>query len=223
MEIDSTHLDQKLYSIIRPLLCVTGERVTRNTEDIQKQIVVNEGNNDRKTLFMATDGRSMATVMIREPYSLFYAARGFDDITDAKRAYLRPLAIPLESLPRIKAGEHTEFFHFVRENVDRQMREMALGEDSDILPPGPTRYLTKDIKKEFSQLKTVWWENVEVVLLPWVKGDHHFMTKRIKQGLDMMKGTLTHIYLTRRHRLCMRSWYKGRQYQYIVMPIVPKK
>ena len=220
MEIDSTHLDQKLYSIIRPLLGVTGEGVTRNTEDIQKQIVVNNGSTDRKTLFMATDGRSMATVMIREPYSLFYAAHAFDVDTDAAT---RPLAIPLESLPRIKAGEHTDFFHFGQEKVGRQMREMALGEDSEILPPGPTRYLTKDIKKEFSQLKTVWWENVEVVLLPWVKGDHHFMTKRIKQGLDMMKGTLTHIYLTRRHRLCMRSWYKGRQYQYIVMPIVPKK
>ena len=53
MEIDSTHLDQKLYSIIRPLLGVTGEGVTRNTEDIQKQIVVNNGSTDRKTLFMA--------------------------------------------------------------------------------------------------------------------------------------------------------------------------
>ena len=213
--------NQKLYSIIRPLFCVTGERVTRNTEDIQKQIVVNNGSTDRKTLFMATDGRSMATVMIREPYSLFYAAHAFDVDTDAAT---RPLAIPLESLPRIKAGEHTDFVHFGQEKVGRQMREMALGEDSEILPPGPTRYLTKDIKKEFSQIKHYdRWGDLEVVSPPWVKGGHHFMTKRIKQGLSMMKGTITHIYITRRHRLFMSSWYKGRQYQYIVMPIVPKK
>lgn len=223
MQIDSTKLDQMLYKIIRPLLCVTGERVTRNTEDIQKQIVVNEGNNDRKTLFMATDGRSMAAVTIREPYALFYAAHALESDIVAKRGYLRPLAIPLETLPRMKAGEHIEMLFYGNMEVGGKMRDMVLGLDDQICPPGPTRYLTKELKKEFGQLKQTDWEDISVVKLPWIKGGHHWMSQRIIQGLSLMRGTITHIYLTRRHRLFMGSWYKGRHYQYVVVPIVPNK
>ena len=209
-----------LYTTILPITKLVKNRLRSGNPPYS--VAVTRGNNDNQTLFVGTDGCSMMSVRVRILYADFHAkyAREKDDMQ-------RPLEIStVDLIPLIRDAKKIRLDMHQKVRLAGDMRRLCLEVEDTTTRVNmitPSRHRTKELRDWFNQVVGDEWEGMKVLSVPWIGDEWRWMQPRIKWGIEWMKGPVTHIWFTPRKRMIMRSWRKGRLYQYIVMPIVPKK